>query len=105
MDRLTDVNQEQLDGWRTEHGVNPGDPVETDTDLNLKTDDHVMWYGFIPLIVYGPAPTAPGCFTGGYAPMFGDGIFPFSIADITDRIGPPPGSEGMPIYDEPEETP
>lgn len=103
MDRLEDINHEQLDGWRTENGVSPGDPVGEGT--NVKTDDHVMWAGFIPLIVYGPAPNSPGCFTGGYSPWFGDAIYPFGLADITDRIGAPPGNEGMPIYDPPPEPP
>jgi hypothetical protein len=101
MDRLEDINQEQLDAWRLANGVSPGDPAAPGT--NLKTDDHVLLAGFLPLIVYGPSPASAGCFSGGYSPWFGTDVYPFLISDITDRIGAPPGSEGMPIVDEEEE--
>lgn len=103
MDRLPDSEIEPLHiaAWRTTNSVNVGDDAAPDT--NLKVDDHVLLAGWLPIVVYGPAPEHEGCFLGGYHPYFGEEPMAFLLTDITDRIGAPPGSEGMPIVDEPEE--
>lgn len=107
MDRLTDINQTQIDAWRANNGnVQPGDAAMPPLpECNLKTDDHVTLGGYVPMVVYGPADsgTSSECFMGGYEPWFGEMVFPFMLVDVTDRVGPPPGLQGMPIYDEPEE--
>jgi hypothetical protein len=106
MDRLTDIDQTQIDTWRANNNAQPGDPaVPALPGCNLKIDDHVLMCGFLPLVIYGVEGdgTNPECFMGGHVLWFGEGVYPFLISDITDRIGPPPGNEGMPIYDPPPE--
>jgi hypothetical protein len=100
MDRLPDseIEPQAIAAWQAANDVSEGDPAAPGT--NLIAGDHVLLVGWLPIVVYGPAPAAGGCFYGGYAPYFGTEPLAFLTSDITDRIGP--NGETMPIVDEPE---
>jgi hypothetical protein len=100
MDRLPDseIEPQAIAAWQEANDVSEGDPAAPGT--NLVAGDHVLLVGWLPIVVYGPAPAAEGCFSGGYAPYFGTEPMAFLTTDITDRIGP--NGETMPIVDEPE---